>query len=146
MKTKLLALILVAGGSLFAETHFSVGVNLGGPGYYGPPRVAVAAYRPPCPGPGYAWVDGYRDGYGNWSDGYWAAPRYYGGGYYNGYWGGERGYNRGGYGFRESREHEWRERERREHERREHEYREHEYREHNRGYDHRGDYGQGYRH
>src|SRR5260370_912790 len=38
-ETKLLALVLLAGGSLFAETRFSVGINIGGyaPGYYPPP-------------------------------------------------------------------------------------------------------------
>ena len=31
---------------------------------------APAAYVPPCPGPGYAWVDGfYANGY--WNPGYW---------------------------------------------------------------------------
>lgn len=52
-------------------------------------RVAVgvgdAAYVPPCPGPGYAWVNGYYDG-GYWVPGYWnyvggASYAYYGGGY-----------------------------------------------------------------
>ena len=37
-------------------------------------RVAVGigneAYIPPCPGPGYAWVNGYYDG-GYWVPGYW---------------------------------------------------------------------------
>jgi hypothetical protein len=31
---------------------------------------APAAYAPPCPGPGYAWVDGYWPG-GYWTPGYW---------------------------------------------------------------------------
>jgi len=31
---------------------------------------APAAYIPPCPGPGYAWVDGY------WANGYWV-PGYW---------------------------------------------------------------------
>ena len=35
MTTKLLGLLLVAGGSLFAESHFSVVIG-GGPGYYAP--------------------------------------------------------------------------------------------------------------
>jgi hypothetical protein len=117
MKTKLMALLLVVGGSLFAQPRFSVGVNFGAPAYYGPAPVAVA-YRPACPGPGYVWIDGYRDGYGRWTAGYWAAPRSYGG-----YWGGARPYYRNDYRFRESREHEWREHERREHERREHDFR-----------------------
>jgi len=98
MKTKLMAILLVAGGSLFAETHFSIGVNVGGPRYYAP--APVVAYRPACPGPGYVWVDGYNDGYGNWINGYWSlppyagaywvAPRFVGGRFIAGYWGGER--------------------------------------------------------
>ncbi len=115
MKTKLMAMLLVAGGSLFAQ-HLSVGVGIGAPGYYGvgpvaPPPVAVGAYRPPCPGPGYVWMDGYYGTYGNWIAGYWAlppytgaywvAPRLYGGHAYAGYWGGPRyagpGFRAGGF-------------------------------------------------
>jgi hypothetical protein len=140
MKTKLMAILLVAGGSLFAQTRFSVGVQFGSPGYYppapvAPVRVAAPAYRPPCPGPGYIWVDGYNDGYSNWVDGYWAlppysgaywvAPRFSNGRSYAGYWGGARGYGRDEYRFRESREHERRE--------------------HDRDSDRRGDFGRGFR-
>ena len=112
MKKKLLAMMLVAGGSMFAQTRFSIGINFGGPRYA--PPVAVAAYRPVAPGPGYIWVDGYTDEYGNWVDGYWAlppyagaywvAPRYYGGRFVAGYWGGERHFDRDDFRFRESRE------------------------------------------
>lgn len=129
MKKKLMAVMLVAGGSLFAQTRFSVGVQFGAPRYYQPAPVAPApvatAYRPPCPGPGYTWVDGYYDGYGNLVNGYWAmppysgaywvAPRTYGGRFYAGYWGGAHPYVRDDYHFREFREHEWREHEWREH-------------------------------
>jgi hypothetical protein len=76
MKTKLVVALLLAGSSLFAETHFSIGINLGGYGYAAPP---VVAYAPPCPGPDYTWVDGYWDQIGPrrfWRDGYWAAPVY----------------------------------------------------------------------
>ncbi len=76
MKTKLLALMVLAGGSLFAETHFSVGIGVGGYGYADRP---VVAYAPPCPGPGYSWVDGYWDYAGPrrfWHTGYWAPPVY----------------------------------------------------------------------
>src|SRR5215467_3127477 len=125
MKTKLMGLLLVAGGSLFVQSHFTIGVQFGAPGYYRPAPIApapvVVAYRPPCPGAGYVWVDGYYDGYGNWLDGYWAlppyagayrvAPRFVEGRFYPGYWGGARGYDRDDYRFRESREHEWREHE-----------------------------------
>ena len=79
MKTILAVAMLLAGSSLFAETHFSIGIGLGGYGYAAPP---VVAYAPPCPGPGYVWVDGYWDQAGPrqyWRDGYWAAPVYNGG-------------------------------------------------------------------
>jgi hypothetical protein len=156
MKTKLMGLLLVAGGSLFAQTRFAVGVQFGAPGYYqaapaAPVRVGVTDYRPPCPGPGYVWVDGYYDGYGNWYNGYWAlppyagaywvAPRLSGGHFFAGYWGGgARAIGRDDYRFRESREHEWRE-----HEWREHEWREHEWRDHDHDGDRRGDFGRGFR-
>ncbi len=87
MKTKLLVLVLLAGGSMFAQTRFSFGINIVGraPGYYSPgyyaPVPAYASVRPPCPGPDYSWVDGYWDrNYGRnvWVAGYWTrvAPRY----------------------------------------------------------------------
>ena len=72
MKNKLLPLMLLAGGSLFASTHFSVGVGIGIPEYYAPP--AAVAVQPPCPGPGYTWVDGYYQPNGAWIAGYWAPP------------------------------------------------------------------------
>lgn len=105
MKTKLAVMALMAGAALFAETHLSIGVQLGGPAGYRPgvvvpapgPVPVASAYRPPWPGPGYVWIDGYYDAYGNWFDGYWAlppyagaywiAPRLYGGRFYSGYWG-----------------------------------------------------------
>jgi hypothetical protein len=61
MKTKLLALIALAGGSLFAQSRFSVGVAIGsgpGPAYYRPAPVVVAA---PAYRPGFIWVAGYWD-------------------------------------------------------------------------------------
>jgi hypothetical protein len=102
MKTKLMALMLVAGGALFAETHVAIGVQIGRPApVLVPAPVPVNAYRPPYPGPGYVWIDGYYDEYGNWFDGYWALPPYAGaywiaprhdaGRFYAGYWGGPRG-------------------------------------------------------
>jgi hypothetical protein len=53
MKTKLLAMMLLAGGSMFAQTRFSVGIgfNQAAPVY--------ASNIPPCPGPGYTWLNGY---------------------------------------------------------------------------------------
>lgn len=93
MKTKLLAVALLAGGSLFAAPRVYVGIGLGAP----PPVVAYAA--PPAPGPGYSWVGGYWYPYGArwaWRAGYWArppyaharwvGPRFYGHYYYRGYW------------------------------------------------------------
>jgi hypothetical protein len=99
MKTKLIALALFAGSALFAETRFSVNIGVGG---YGPQYARPYAYAPapPCPGPGYAWVDGYR-GPDRWVAGYWRAPA------------------RPVF-VRDYRDHDYRD----------HEYREHEYREH----------------
>src|SRR5438128_3253618 len=74
MKTKLLAMMFLAGGSMFAQTRFSIGIGLGGrgAGFYQPPPYAYNT--PPCPGPDYTWVDGYwSQNYGRntWVDGYW---------------------------------------------------------------------------
>ncbi len=105
MKTKLLALLLLAGSSLFAGTHVSIAVGVGGyvsPYYVAPPPppppVAVA-YVPPCPGPGFTWVAGYWYPLGGryyWHAGYWARlpyagvrwvpPRYESRRYLPGYW------------------------------------------------------------
>src|ERR1039457_3182096 len=52
MKTKLLAVLLLAGSSLFAAPRVVVGIGVGG--YVGP--APVVAYAPPAPGPVYAWV------------------------------------------------------------------------------------------
>jgi hypothetical protein len=65
MKKKLIALVLLAGSSAFAQSRFSVGIGIGAP---------VVASRPFSPGPGYTWVDGYYDPYGAWMNGYWASP------------------------------------------------------------------------
>ncbi len=106
MKTKLLALLLLAGSSVFAGTRFYVGVGIGGyapapaPVWaYTPPPAPLAMYRPLAPGYGYTWVGGYWHPVGPrwmWSPGYWArppyaraywvAPRYHGHRYYPGYW------------------------------------------------------------
>jgi hypothetical protein len=78
MKTKLLAVLALATGSLFAATHVSVGVGFGGVGVgYGYNAPAPVAYIPECPGPGYTWVDGYWYYNGPqrfWHAGYWAPP------------------------------------------------------------------------
>ena len=89
VKTRLLALLLLAGGSLFAESHVSIGVGIGVPGYYAPPPPPVVVYeRPPCPYPDYTWVEGYWYPVGpryNWHAGYWSAPHYYEHRYYEDY-------------------------------------------------------------
>jgi hypothetical protein len=102
MKTKLLALLLLAGScSLFAGPRMFVGVGFGGGYVVAPPPPPVVTYYapPPAPGPGYSWVAGYYAPYAgrySWHAGYWgrrpyagaywAGPRYYGGRYYRGYW------------------------------------------------------------
>jgi len=46
MKTKILALALLAGSAAFAETHFSFSIGSYRPGYYAPPPVYYAPVRP----------------------------------------------------------------------------------------------------
>ena len=106
MKFKLLAVLLLAGSSMFAATRFFVGVGIGNYGYaprpfavYGPPPAPYASYVTRIPGAGYSWVPGYWYPEGRrwgWRAGYWArppyarsywvAPRYHGHRYYPGYW------------------------------------------------------------
>ena len=94
MKSRLLAVLLLAGASAFAGPRVFVGVGLG---YPAPPP--VAAYVPAAPGPGYTWVAGYyypvgprwvwRPGYwarAPYAHAYWVAPRYRAGRYSSGYW------------------------------------------------------------
>ena len=105
MKKTMLALLFMLGcGTLFAETHFSIGIGIGGygsvyaPAPLPPPPPPPEYEVPPCPGDGYAWVDGYWNPMGGryyWRPGYWRAPAYYG-------YGERRGYARG-YGWREGR-------------------------------------------
>src|SRR5450432_845038 len=61
MKTKLsfLAVALIAGGTMFAQSRLSIGVGVGGYGQGAYRPAAYAQYQPPCPGPGYSWVDGH---------------------------------------------------------------------------------------
>jgi hypothetical protein len=97
MKPKLLTLLLLAASSLFAAPaiRVGVGIELGAPPR--PPHLRVV--RPPMPGPGYVWVNGFYEpvaGQYRWREGYWAtrpyphatwvAPRYSGHRYYGGYW------------------------------------------------------------
>ena len=75
MKSKLLAVLLLAGSSLVAAPRVVVGIGAGVP-----PAVPVAAYVAR-----YAWHAGYwaRPPYAR---AYWVAPRYFGHRYYRGYW------------------------------------------------------------
>lgn len=97
MKTKLIALALLAAGCVFGQV--SIGVQIGPPP---PPRVVRVV--PPRPGPDYVWIDGYWyvvDGRYRWHSGYWTlppyggarwiAPRHEGGQFFAGYWEGDRG-------------------------------------------------------
>jgi WXXGXW repeat (2 copies) len=65
MKKALMVAMLLAGG-LMAAPRVHVGIG------FGVPAVGVVV-RPPCPGPGYNWVDGYYAG-SAWVPGYWAPP------------------------------------------------------------------------
>jgi len=75
MKNKMLAMMLLAGSSMFAPaafagTRFSIGLGFGAPPAY-------AVNVPPCPGPGYTWVAGYwTNDYARrvWVPGFWSAP------------------------------------------------------------------------
>jgi len=68
-------MMLLAGGSMFAQPRLSIGIGFGGHGvgfYQQPP--SYASNIPPCPGPDYTWVDGYwSQDYGRdtWVAGYW---------------------------------------------------------------------------
>ena len=103
MKFKLLALLILAGSTMFAGPRVFVGFGFGyAPApvaVYAPPAAPLVAYAPPAPGYGYSWVGGYwypRGPRWAWRAGYWArppyaraywvAPRYYGGRYWGGYW------------------------------------------------------------
>ena len=85
-----------------------------------PPIPSYAYQRPPMPGPGYYWVDGYWNFMGGryswvagywmvppYAGGYWVAPRYSSGRFFRGFWGGarrdfDRGFVRDGYRYRGS--------------------------------------------
>jgi hypothetical protein len=95
MKNKLLALMLLAGGSLFAQV--SLGIRIGPP-----PQPRVVRVQPRSPGEGYVWIGGYwypDNGHYRWHEGYysrppyqgalWIQPRHDGQQYFAGYWQGE---------------------------------------------------------
>jgi hypothetical protein len=102
MKSKVLALFLLAGSSVFAAPRIQVAVGFGGgyaapyPGYYAPPPPAVVEYAPAYR-PGFARVGGYWYPAGaryGWHPGYWAHPPYYGARWEGPRYGGGR-YDRG---------------------------------------------------
>ena len=66
MKKAMTVMMLLAGG-VFAAPRIAVGIGFGAP-------APVAMVRPVCPGPGYAWVDGYYTPNHLWVAGYWAPP------------------------------------------------------------------------
>ena len=97
MKTKLLALMLFAGGCVFGQVE--IGIRIGPPP---PPR--VVRVLPARPGPDFIWVEGYWypvGGHYKWHGGYWSRPPYAGARwvvphhdgerFYAGYWDGEHG-------------------------------------------------------
>ena len=97
MKSKLLAVMLLAGGTMFGQVSF--GIRIGPPP---PPR--VIRVQPVAPGPGYTFVQGYWYPVGGryrWHEGYWSrppyegarwvGPGYEGGAYMVGHWDGDRG-------------------------------------------------------
>jgi hypothetical protein len=74
MKTKILAGLLLAGSTMFAAPRVSFGINIG------VPAPVVVAAVPPCPGPGYVFIDGYWQlpaGRVVWHDGYRSAPAHF---------------------------------------------------------------------
>jgi hypothetical protein len=75
MKKTLIAGLLLASGTMFAGSRFSIGIGFGAP-VVAPPVYAAGGgyaqeYIPPCPGPNYSWVAGYYGGGGAWIPGYW---------------------------------------------------------------------------
>lgn len=58
MKKKILAGLLLAGGMAFAAPRVSFGIGIGAPApVVVEPQVVSAV--PPCPGPGYEFINGY---------------------------------------------------------------------------------------
>ncbi|MGA2712613.1 MAG: hypothetical protein ABSG41_05860 [Bryobacteraceae bacterium] len=94
---KVLALVLLVAGSLFAQ--ISLGIRIGPP-----PRPRVVTVRPISPGGDSIWINGYWYAAGSrygWHDGYWTRPPYIGARwveprhdgqrFYAGYWDGDHG-------------------------------------------------------
>jgi hypothetical protein len=79
MKKKILAGLLLAGGTMFAapRVSFDIGIGVPAPVVVAPPVVVAV---PPSPGPGYVFVDGYWDfagGHRVWRAGYWRASEHF---------------------------------------------------------------------
>ncbi|HLJ49914.1 MAG TPA: hypothetical protein VKU01_28065 [Bryobacteraceae bacterium] len=66
MKKALLIMLMVA-GSAMAAPRFGFSIGIGAP-------APIAVVQPPCPGPGYVWMDGYYGPSGVWVPGFWRAP------------------------------------------------------------------------
>jgi hypothetical protein len=73
MKTKILAGLLLAGSTMFAAPRLSFGIGIGVPApvVVAPPIVAAV---PPCPGPGYVFVNGFWQLSPGWRGGFYRAP------------------------------------------------------------------------
>ncbi|MBB5056813.1 hypothetical protein HDF16_001498 [Granulicella aggregans] len=74
MKMKWLFSATLAAAAVSAPAFAQIGVYIGAP----PPPIRYEA-RPPLPGPGYAWIDGYWEPYGGryrWVGGRWDRPPY----------------------------------------------------------------------
>jgi hypothetical protein len=94
---KLLAVAVLMAGTVFGQVSF--GIRIGPPP---PPR--IVRVRPPAPGPGFIWIDGYQypvNGRYHWHPGYWTRPPYEGANwvgprhdgeqFFAGHWEGPRG-------------------------------------------------------
>jgi hypothetical protein len=67
MKTKILAGLLLAGSAAFASPRVSFGIGIGVP-------APVVVSEPPCPGPGYVFVNGFWQLRPEWHAGYRIGP------------------------------------------------------------------------
>ena len=116
VRTKLLALILLVGGSLYGQV--SIGIRIGPPPR---PRVVRVVQSP---GPGFVWVGGYWYADGSryrWHNGYWTRPPYQGARwieprhdgerFFVGYWDGDHGRFDHDHRWDRDRNHDYRERE-----------------------------------
>lgn len=59
MKKKILAGLLLAGSTMFAAPRIGFGISIGTPAPVVVAPAPVVAAVPPCPGPGYEFIDGY---------------------------------------------------------------------------------------